>query len=426
MPNRNRNINQMSLSTAGFSPAVFSPIEFKPVEANFNMLDKALAKQEERKQKAAAQQSAIQAAIAQVELAPEEDEWKQNYINNINNQINAASEVGDYAGALETATRLAGSSAVDPALLGRERYNRERQEWLKHLEVKRDKGLISDDSYERAIAQNTYNYKDITNDSGRIVGGSKWTPDFNPLNDINLKDVLAEMQAFMGVSSETTGSSGGTSQTYYDINGKATTKQDEAISIRGIKKGGSRTESNKEVTVDDWRKAYDAYIARHPEDEARLNQLWENARYNFATLTNKANNQDVSPEDRAEAKRRADNFWSSLTDDQGGLISKDDWLLKQISPSFEVMAYKQHSLITEAGSNLLDETTLKNRTIASVHQMNAYEAELYANGVPMEVIIQNRTVENQTLNNDAKQLLFELEDLIDEDDIVVNDSIVKQ
>ena len=33
MPNRNRNIDRMSLSTAGFSPVVFSPIEFKPVEA---------------------------------------------------------------------------------------------------------------------------------------------------------------------------------------------------------------------------------------------------------------------------------------------------------------------------------------------------------------------------------------------------------
>lgn len=408
------NQHRMTLNTVGFEPAVFNPIEFKPVEADYNILERSFAKQEERKQKAIAQQSAVQAAIANVELDASEDSWKQDYINNINNQINAATEVGDYAGALETATRLAGDVASDPALLGRERYNKERQEWLRKIENKRTKGLISDDSYERAIAQNTYNYKDIKDNNGNIVGGSKWTPEFNPLNDIDLGSVLAEMQTFMGVSSESGGSGGGTTQQYYDINGQITDDPNKAVSVRSITKGGSTSYSNKEVTVNDWRKAYDAYIARHPEDEARLNQLWENARYNFSALTNRANDETLSQEDRVEAQRRADSFWSSLTDNQGGLITKDDWILQRISPSFGVMAYRQHSYVTEEGSTLLDENTLKNRVIAGSMGLNYEQAELYASGAPMRVVLAEDATRRQEIYTKGNNTIDAIEGQVDE------------
>lgn len=400
MPRYNQyNRNRLSLNTVDFQPTVFTPIEFRPVEQDYSILERAMAKQEERKQKALAQQANIKAAISQVELDESEDEWKQNYINNIDNQIKNAAAVGDYAGALETATMIAGNVANDPALVGRERYNKERKNFLNQLEEKRSKGLISDDSYERAIAQNKYNYHDITDDSGKIVGGAKWTPEFQPLNDIDLGTVLAEMQQFMGISSETIGGGGGTTQQYRRADGTITTNPNDPNiqAVVSTTKNGGRTESTKEVTADDWRKAYDAYIARHPEDEARLNQLWENARYNFATLTNKAANVDISEEDRQEAQRRANNFWSNLTDKQGGLLSKDDWLLKQISPSFEVMAYKQHSLVTEGSSTMLDTDVLKNKTIASVFNLSYTQAELYAQGAPMEVILEENVDKRRDL-----------------------------
>lgn len=406
MPRYNR--DRMTLNTVGFQPAVFNPMEYKPIEQDFNILERAMAKQEERKQNALKQQSAIKAAISEVDLDASEDEWKQQYIDNINNQINTAAEVGDYGGALDMAIKLAGDATIDPALRGRERYNKERKEFLEQLETKRSKGLISDDSYERAIAQNVYNYRDIKDENGRITGGSRWTPEFNPLNDIDLGTVLAEMQQFMGISSETTGGGGGATQEYYDAQGNVTKDPSKAVSVRSITKGGSRTESTKEVTEDDWRRAYDAYIARHPEDEARLNQLWDNARYNFARLTVEANNENLTNEERASAQKRADNYWNNLTDDQGGLITKDDWLLKQISPSFGVMAYRQHSLVTEAGSTLIDEATLKNRVVANVmFKNNMTNAELYAQGFTMEYITADANRRKQ-LENDGMSTYAEI------------------
>ena len=58
MPNYNPyNRRRMSLNTVDFQPTVFTPIEFKPVEQDYSILERAMAKQEERKEKATTQQS---------------------------------------------------------------------------------------------------------------------------------------------------------------------------------------------------------------------------------------------------------------------------------------------------------------------------------------------------------------------------------
>jgi len=389
MPRYNRyNTNRMSLNTADFQPAVFTPIEFTPVEQDYSILERAMAKQEERKQKAIAQQSNIEAAIAQVELDASEDEWKQNYINDINRQIDEASEVGDYASALNIATSLAGKTAKDPALFGRERYNKERQEFLKSLEAKKNAKLISNDSYERAIAENTYNYEDIRNTNGEIVGGSKWEATFNPRNDVSLTDALNWMEKYIGVSSETTGGGGGTTQTFRTSDGKTTTNPNDPniVSIQSVNKGGSRTESTKEVTPEQWEEAYKAYIAANPELEADFNQLWDNYIWKYKELQKELTNPDLTEEQRNSIDARIQTRKNSLTDSQLGFLTKDEWLLKQIQPSFNVMSYRQHSLVNEAGSTLVDENTLRNRTVASVlFNNNTAAAEIYASGAPIEM-----------------------------------------
>lgn len=397
------NQHRMTLNTVGFEPAVFNPIEFNPVEANYDILNKSMALQEERKQKAIAQQSAINAAISEVELAPEEDEWKQNYIADINNQIQTAANVGDYAGALNTATQLAGKATIDPALRGRERYNKERQKFIEELKAKRNSKLISEDSFERAIAENKYNYKDIPDANGNIVAGSSWTPTFDPRKDVNLTDALNWMKTYLGVSSETTGSGGGSSQTFYDAKGNVVTDPKQAVSIRSTTKNGSRAETTKEVTAEDWANAYKAYIQANPELEADFNQLWDNERWMFAKLTRDSNDSSKSDVDRASYANRANTYWDSLTDDQGGLLSKDAWLLKRIQPSFDVMAYRQHSLVTEGDSTLLDETTLKNRVIGQAVGLNLEQAELYGMGAPMEVILAENAKDRKQLLEQGKK-----------------------
>lgn len=404
---------RMSLNTVDFQPTVFTPIEFKPVETDYSILERAMAKQEERKQKALSQQASIKAAISQVELDESEDEWKQNYINNINNQINEAAAVGDYAGALERATTIAGDIASDPALIGRERYNKQRQEFIKSIEAKRNADLISETSYRRALAQNSYNYEDIKDDNGNIVAGSKWTPAFDPAKDFKPNELLDDLKKYIGVSKTTTGGGGGTTQQFYDKDGKLTADATKAVSIASTTKGGSRTESLEEITEEQWRAAYDAWMAAHDlTDRERLYQVWDNYQWDFAQESLKANDVNLSEEERALHKEKADKLWANMTDGQGGLLTRDEFLLGHMSPYFKVMAYRNHTLVTEGGSTLLDETTLRNKTIANAVNLTMSDVELIGSGAPIETyyeFLSDNAKQRIKLDSETDALIAEME-----------------
>lgn len=407
------NRNRMSLNTVDFQPTVFTPIEFRPVEQDYSILERAMAKQEERKQKALAQQANIKAAISQVELDESEDEWKQNYINSIDNQIKNAAAVGDYAGALETATMIAGDVANDPALRGRERYNKERQEFIKSIEAKRNADLISETSYRRALAQNTYNYEDIKDDNGRIVAGSKWTPAFDPAKDFKPNELLDDLKKYIGVSKSTTGGGGGTTQQYYDKDGKLTNDASKAVSIASTTKGGSRTESLEEITEQQWRDAYDAWMQAHDlDDRERLYQVWDNYQWDFAQESLKAQDTNLSEEERVSHKEKADRLWSNMTDGQGGLLTRDEFLLSHMSPYFKVMAYRNHTLVTEGGSTLIDETTLRNKTIANAISLTMTDVELMGSSAPVEThyeFLTDNAKQRVKLDNEADVFITKVE-----------------
>lgn len=428
MPRYNQyNRNRLSLNTVDFQPTVFTPIEFKPVEQDYSILERAMAKQEERKQKALAQQANIKAAISQVELDESEDEWKQNYINNITKQINDAAAVGDYAGALETATTLAGDVAIDPALLGRERYNKERKKYLEELKAKKDRGDISEDSYQRAVAVNKYNYIDTFDDNGNIVGGSTWESNYDPRKKIDFAKVLAEMQTFIGVSSETIGGGGGSKQifnyTYTGPDGKehigTTTNpnQSNILTVKGVQKGGSSTESTKQVTAQDWKNAFDAYLARHPEEESNFYQMWDDELWMYDNIKRQLDeNPNLTAEQRASLEESKLTRENSLRGPDGTFLTKDAWILKRIQPSFDVMAYKQHSLVSEAGSTLYDADVINRQTVAKAMFTgpNGFSQEgydLYTAGAPQEYwqrYLQNTTEMTINLNGETQNFLNRL------------------
>ena len=420
------NQDRMTLNTVGFAPAVFNPIEFKPVEADYNILERSFAKQEERKQKAIAQQSAVQAAISQVELAPEEDEWKQNYIANINNQIQEYANLGDYAGAMNMATQLAGTVSNDPALRGRERYNTERQEFIKQLEQKRAKGLISDDSYERALAQNVYNYHDITDNNGNIVAGSKWEPAFNPRNKVSLNDALDWMKLHLGVSTTEIANGGGQSQIYFDSNGQRTDDINKAVSIMGTTTNGSSHTRLEEVKAEDWEKAFNAYVSLFPEIREDFTQLWENELWSYNKLLQDSNNDKLSESQRERADLDAKAILNSLTDGDGGFLSKDAWILKRISPSFDVMAYRKYTSITENGSTLFDPNATRSALAKMINYSNpeltAEEAELYAMSLPMEVFLTTDISRRNQLINELITGLDEISGDVIENNFSIDES----
>ena len=192
MPNRNRNINRMSLSTAGFNPVVFSPIEFKPVEANYGTLERSLARQEARQREAVEKQSAVDLVLGDVEFKlhndPETQAWWNAYKNNIKNQIQTAVDTGDYATAINTAVRLAGQIKDDTQLNSRIKANQEYQERVDETHQRMLAGQISKDTERWWLANNQFKYKDVVDNNGNIIGGTSYIDLGTPVDDINIAE----------------------------------------------------------------------------------------------------------------------------------------------------------------------------------------------------------------------------------------------
>lgn len=419
----------MGVAPIQYQPVSYTPIEYNPVERDYSSLSTVFATNQAKRRELETLKSNIASAISQVELDSSEDEWKKDYIDDKVKQINEVASFGDIGGAYNLGIRLGREAATDPALLGRERYNKERQEFVKSIEAKRNADLISETSYRRALAQNTYNYEDIKDDNGNIVAGTKWTPAFDPAKDFKPNELLDDLKKYIGVSKTTTGGGGGTTQQYYDKDGKLTTDSSKAVSIASTTKGGSRTESLEEVTEQQWRNAYDAWMQAHDlTDRERLYQVWDNYQWDFAQeslqvegLKTKLDDSSLSEEERLEYKKQydkhkeiADRLWSNMTDGQGGLLTRDEFLLSHMSPYFKVMAYRNHTLVTEASNTLVDETTLRNKTIANaIFNGNIQAAELYGSGAPTETyyeFLDDRVKQKVRLSSESDDIVKRIQE----------------
>lgn len=198
MPRRNRynpyyNQDRMTLNTVGFTPAVFNPIEFQPVEADYGILERSFAKQEARQKEAVEKATAVDVALAKIEADlhndPNTQAWWNDYKTDIKNQINAATNIGDYAGALNTATRLAGKVSSDSAVLGRIRANQEYQAKVDETHKRMVAGQISPDTERWWLANNTFDYKDNFDENGNVIGGTSYNELDVPVQDIDISDL---------------------------------------------------------------------------------------------------------------------------------------------------------------------------------------------------------------------------------------------
>lgn len=186
--------NKISLKNAVFNPATFQGFAFTPQQEDMSLLQRSIDKLDERKEKTDQQRSAIVSAINNLKLNQAEDKWKYDYANKIKSKIDSAIQFGDYSNGLEVATKLAADAVSSPEVLGRVRANEQYEKEIQLQQARRDKGDISNATYNWWLKQNPYKYQDTYDNNGNIVGGSNYEPSFRPVNDINWAS--AAMAAF--------------------------------------------------------------------------------------------------------------------------------------------------------------------------------------------------------------------------------------
>lgn len=206
--------------------------------------------------KLAEQRGAIAAAINKLPINAAEDAWKANYINTIQKQIDESAQEGDYAGALQTATRLANEAVFSPEVIGRVTANQKYEEAKKEVNERYLSGKISEEVRDWWLATNPYTYQEEVDKNGNVIGAKPF--DYKqPVNKVDYTNAIqfaARITAptHRGSQSSTTSTTGLT-----EGGGSTTTEITEAMldkAMSGVYNAfpGLQESLMQDMRVDEW------------------------------------------------------------------------------------------------------------------------------------------------------------------------------
>lgn len=265
-------IPTLSLKTVQFQPTVFTPSQYEYQAADMSILERSLAQRESRMKEAAQNKSAIDRTLGELELKfnPAEAEWFEGYKQDIRNQIQSSIDSGDYGAAIRNATTLAGSVIQDPRILGRIRSQEAYQKELQTQQARRDRGEISQNTYDWWINNNKYSYTDSTDGNGNYVEASPWQAATRPVKDINWAEQAATAFKLITPKKNTSSKGGGSSTTNVDGTGEGS----KWSSSSGI----------EEITVEDILGNIDELLSATPDGYRQAEQAWNVAQFDYKRL----------------------------------------------------------------------------------------------------------------------------------------------
>lgn len=296
----------------------FNPV-FRPVvnPIDLEKLGQAYDTLEQGHLKAIDTASAVEAELAKLDLNEAEDEWRHQQVNKIKSAITNNSTYGNAYGALDDVIRENGSIMSNPGMIGRLRAQQDYKKYIDNLEKRTD---IPEDYKAYFKEQNTYNYKDITDNKGNIIGGSKWNPAIQEVSTVPMSQLLDK--ALQWAAKE----SGGGSQTrWLDSQGKVT--NDITKSVTG-EIYSSATNKWERLSKDKLAAAVAAVIENTPGAKASLDQDYKIAKWKYDKSG--GNNPDITNKD-------------------GILLTPEEYLNKRIDPFYKAATYYNQTSSTTYG-----------------------------------------------------------------------------
>lgn len=286
-----------------------NPIDLNVLARTYNTL-------EQGHQQAIQTKSQIDAQLAQLDLNEAEDAWRQEQLNKVRNALTENMQYGNAYSSLDDIVGTYGDITSSPEMIGRLRAQQDYKAYMNNLDKRTD---LSEDykNYYRTV--NKYNYQDIIDKNGNVIGGSKWTPIDKEVSEIPMNQILN--QALQWAAKE----QGGSSQTrWLDANGKVT--DDITKSVTG---------EIYSHTKGDWQKlskaklaeAVKAVIENTPGAKASLEQDYKIAKWKY--------DQNGSNPD--------------ITDKNGILLTPEQYLAKRIDPFYNAATFYNQSSNTTYG-----------------------------------------------------------------------------
>ena len=286
-----------------------NPIDLNVLARTYNTL-------EQGHQQAIQTKSQIDAQLAQLDLNEAEDAWRQEQLNKVRNALTENMQYGNAYSSLDDIVGTYGDITSSPGMIGRLRAQQDYKTYMNNLDKRND---LSEDykNYYRAV--NKYNYQDITDKNGNVVGGTKWTPTDREVSEVPMNQILN--QALQWAAKE----QGGGSQTrWLDANGKVTDDITKSVTgeIYSHTKGDWQRLSKAKLA-----EAVKAVIENTPGAKASLDQDYKIAKWKY--------DQNGSNPD--------------ITDKNGILLTPEQYLAKRIDPFYNAATFYNQTSDTTYG-----------------------------------------------------------------------------
>lgn len=323
-----------------------NPIDLNVLARTYNTL-------EQGHQQAIKTKSQIDAQLAQLDLNEAEDAWRQEQLNKVRNALTENMQYGNAYSSLDDIVGTYGDITSSPGMIGRLRAQQDYKAYMNNLDKRTD---LSEDykNYYRAV--NKYNYQDITDKNGNVIGGSKWTPIDKEVSEIPMNQILN--QALQWAAKE----QGGGSQTrWLDANGKVTDDITKSVTgeIYSHTKGDWQRLSKAKLA-----EAVKAVIENTPGAKASLEQDYKIAKWKY--------DQNGSNPD--------------ITDKNGILLTPEQYLAKRIDPFYNAATFYNQSSNTTYGEAWKAQLALsKQAGLGSTNQRKQAIDNLTYKGTPVRI-----------------------------------------
>lgn len=323
-----------------------NPIDLNVLARTYNTL-------EQGHQQAIQTKSQIDAQLAQLDLNEAEDAWRQEQLNKVRNALTENMQYGNAYSSLDDIVGTYGDITSSPGMIGRLRAQQDYKAYMDNLDKRTD---LSEDykNYYRAV--NKYNYQDITDKNGNVIGGSKWAPIDKEVSEIPMNQILN--QALQWAAKE----QGGGSQTrWLDANGKVTDDITKSVTgeIYSHTKGNWQRLSKAKLA-----EAVKAVIENTPGAKASLEQDYKIAKWKY--------DQNGSNPD--------------ITDKNGILLTPEQYLAKRIDPFYNAATFYNQDSNTTYGEAWKAQLALaKQAGLGSTNQRKQAIDNLTYKGTPVRI-----------------------------------------
>lgn len=322
-----------------------NPIDLNVLARTYNTL-------EQGHQQAIQTKSQIDAQLAQLDLNEAEDAWRQEQLNKVRNALTENMQYGNAYSSLDDIVGTYGDITSSPGMIGRLRAQQDYKAYMDNLDKRTD---LSEDykNYYRTV--NKYNYQDITDKNGNVIGGSKWTPIDKEVSEIPMNQILN--QALQWAAKE----QGGGSQTrWLDANGKVTDDITKSVTgeIYSYTKGDWQRLSKTKLA-----EAVKAVIENTPGAKASLEQDYKIAKWKY--------DQNGSNPD--------------ITDKNGILLTPEQYLAKRIDPFYNAATFYNQDSNTTYGAAWKAQLALSQKTKTNNAQRKQAIDNLTYKGTPVRI-----------------------------------------